>query len=174
MKRIFFQTSQSCRNLTQDEIGFILDVLWEQDKTLKIGMVWGESAWAIRLETQRYIDAISNIEGTSASFPLVTPRVTLLSLEEWTDRPEPKKAFSSQVTFRRFLILREYYRSFRIPNTVFMTSTEFSVNNHLIRGAGNAEWMVKDCKSSSHTIWEYCQSQPIPLLPPPSHVSRGM
>lgn len=174
MRRIFFQESESCRNLTQDEIGFILDILWEHDKTLKIGMTWRESAWAIRLETQRYIDAISNIEGTSASFPLVTPRVTLLSLEEWTDRPEPKKAFSSQVTFRRFLLLREYHRAFRIPNTVFMSSAEFSVNNHLIRGAGNSEWMVTGCKSSSHTIWEYCQSQPIALSPPPSHVSRGM
>ena len=173
MRRIFFQASESCRNLTQEEIGFILDVLWEQEKGLKIGLVWGESIWAIRLETQRYIDNISNIQGTSVSFPLVTPKVTLLSLEELTERPEPKKAFSSQVTFRKFLLLREYHRAFLIPNTVFMSSVDFSVNNHLIRGAGNSEWMTTGYKSSSHTRWEYSQSQPIPLSPPPDHLSRG-
>lgn len=174
MRRIFFQASESCRNLTQEEIGFILDVLWEHDKTLKVGIIWGECQWAIRLETQRYIDAISDIQGGSATFPLVTPKVTLLSLEDWSERPEPKKAFSSQLAYRRFLILREYYRAFRIPNTVFVDSQVGSFNNYLIRGAGNSEWMVTGCKSSSHTRWEYCQSQPIPLSPPPTHVCRGM
>jgi hypothetical protein len=174
MKRIFFQTSESCRNLTQDEIGFILDVLWEQVKDLKIALVWGEAAWAIRLETQRYIDGISNIEGTSVSFPLVTPRVTLLSLEDWNQIPEPRNTFTSLLSYRRFLIVREYHRAFRISSRVFMSSTEFSVNNHLIRGAGNSEWLVKGYKSSERTRWEYCPSQPTVLLPPPSHLSRGM
>ena len=174
MKRIFFQKSESCRNLTTDEIGFILDVLWEHDKELKIGLGWGESAWAIRLETQKYIDYHSNIQGTSASFPLVTPKITMLALEEWTERPEPKKAFSSQVTFRKFLLLREYHRAFQIPNTVFVNSDVFSVNNYLIVGAANSEWMVTGYKSSSHTKSGYSQSQPTPLLPPPAHLSRGM
>jgi hypothetical protein len=174
MKRIFFQRSESCRNLTQDEIGVILHILWEHDKTLKIALLWREATWSIRLETQRYIDNMSHIHGTSVSFPLVTPRVTMLSLEEWTERPEPRQAFSSQVTFRRFLILREYHRVFRIPNTIFMSSTEFSMNNHLIQGASNSEWLVKGYNSSSRTKWEYCQNPPTGLSPPPSHLSRGM
>lgn len=174
MKRIFFQESQSCRSLTADEIGFILDIVWEHDKQLKIALVWGEAAWSIRLETQRYIDSISNILGSSASFPLVTPKVTVLSLEEWESRPEPKNAFSNQLAFRRFLIMREYYRAFQIPNFVFMNSQVGSFNNHLIRGAGNSEWLVTGCKSTLHTRLEYSQNQPTALSPPPGHLSRGL
>lgn len=172
-KRIFFQRSESCRDLHQDEIGFILDTLWEFDKTWKIALVWGEATWAIRLETQRYIDNMSNINGSSASFPLVTPKVTMLSLEEWTERPEPKCLFS-QTSFRKFLILQEYHRAMRIPNTLFRDTQNYSFNNRLIQGAVNSEWLVKECKSSSRTKWEGPYRQPSPLEPPPDHLRRGM
>lgn len=173
IKRIFFQKSESCRDLTQDEMGFILDTVWEFDKTWRISMVWREAMWAIRLETQRYIDGFSNIQGSSASFPLVTPKVTMLSLEEWTNRPEPRTIFS-QVSFRKFLIIQELHRAMRIPNTLFRDTTNYSFNNRLIQGAVNSDWLVKECKSSGHTKSEFLYHPPSPLLPPHTHLHRGM
>ena len=172
-RRIFFQESDSCRSLTADEIGFILDIIWEHDKKMKIALVFGEALWSIRLETQKYIDEISNLQGSSVSFPLVTPKITLLSLEEWTDRPEPKNVFYSQVAFRRFLLLREYHRAFRIPNSIFQSSMEGSVNNNLITGASASQWLVEGYKSSSHTRSGHHTRQPNSLLPPASHLHRG-
>lgn len=172
-KRIFFQRSESCRDLTTEEIGFILDVIWQHDNEWKIALVFGEAEWSIRLETQKCIDFYSNIHGTSVSFPLVTPKITLLSLEEWTDRPEPKSAFTSQVNFRKFLLLREYYKTFRIPNSLFRNSNEESFNNVLIKDAVNSDWMVKDYTSFSRTKSDYRRNRSIALLPPLNHVYRG-
>ena len=151
MKRVFFQKSDSCRNLSPEDISFILEVLWKENAHIRTASLIGESDWTIRLETQRYIDRYSNIHGCSASFPYVTPKITLLSLEEWTERPEPKSAFYSQISFRKFLILREYYKAFRIPNTLFRGSADGSFNNEMIKDASNSEWMIKDYKSSSRT-----------------------
>lgn len=172
-KRIFFQRSESCRDLTPEEIGFILDVIWQHDKEWKVAVLSGEAEWSIRLETQRYIDFHSNVHGSSVSFPLVTPKITLLSLEEWTERPEPKSAFTSQVNFRKFLLLREYYKSFRIPNTLFRNSNEESFNNIFIKDASNSDWMIKEYNSSSRTKSGDRQNQSTALLPPLNHLFRG-
>lgn len=151
MKRVFFQKSDSCRNLLPTEINFILDVIWGEHKDVRVAILSREADWTIRLETQRYIDRYSNIHGSSASFPRVTPKVTLLSLEDWTERPDPKTAFQSQYEYRRFLILQEFARTFQIPNTLFRSSAEYSFNNELIMGASNSEWMIKEYNSSSRT-----------------------
>lgn len=148
MKRVFFQKSESCRSLTPEDISFILDVLWKENTHIRTAIVIGEADWTIRLETQRYIDRYSDIHGSSASFPCVTPKVTLLSLEEWIERPEPKTAFYCQTSFRRFLILQEFARAFQVPNTLFRSSAIGSFNNEMIKDASNSEWMIKDYKLS--------------------------
>lgn len=162
MKRVFFQKSDSCRSLLPAEINFILDAIWAEHKDVRIALLSGEADWTIRLETQRYIDRYSDIHGSSASFPRVTPKVTLLSLDEWTERPYPKTAFKTQFEYRRFLVLREFARAFQIPNTVFRSSAEYSFNNELIKDASNSEWMIKDYKLSSRTKLSRHSGRPIP------------
>lgn len=172
MKRVFFQSSESCRNLTETDIKFIIDVIWAEDRHMRVAFVEKEADWLIRLETQRYIDRYSNIHGSSASFPRVTPKVTLLSLEDWMERPEPKTAFRSQYDYRRFLILDEYARAFQIPNTLFRGSTTYSFNNELIKDASNSEWMIKEYNSSSRTKLGSQKRPPIRLSPLDFHWQR--
>lgn len=144
MVKVFFQPSESCRSLNIDEIGFILDVLWEQHKDIKIAAVVQESDWSIRLETQRYIDSVSEYFGTSMGFHLTTPKITLISLDEWNEQLEPASAFQGILPYRRFLIVREYYRVFRIPNKLFIGSDKVSINNRFIHGLVDTEWMTTD------------------------------
>lgn len=172
MKKVFFEKSESCRDLLPVEISFILDVIWGENSQMRVAILRREADWTIRLETQRYIDRYSNIHGSSASFPRVTPKVTLLSLEDWLDRPEPKSAFQSQYEYRRFLVLQEFARAFQIPNTLFRSSAEYSFNNELIMGASNSEWMIKEYNSSSRTKLGSQKRQPIRLSPLDFHWQR--
>lgn len=147
MKRLFFERSVSCRDIRPDEINFIFDVL-NRDNSWNIkwkpAIVKGESDWTIRLETQFYIDQLSSLHGHSASYPLVTPKITLLSLDEWVNIPEPRSVFDGLYSYRRYLVLLECARAFRLKAPLFRSAETYSLNNRMIEGAEKTDWMVTD------------------------------
>ena len=144
IRKLWIERSTSCRDFSQDEILFLF-------ATLNNPGAWGDkwvgakdrisSEWCVRLETQRYIDRVSELQGHSATYRHVTPKVTLFSLDDWCEVPHPKAAFQDLLAYRRFLILFECGRAMNLTATHFRDLKKTSVNNIMMYEAENTEWL---------------------------------
>lgn len=144
MKVICFPPSESSRDFTLDEKLFIHRVLngpnaWPYK--WKVTLNPREADWLISLESQWYIDLVSDIHRHSATFALLTPKVTMISLDEWLKCPDPKDAFDGLIGFRKYLLLLECARAFKIDTTAFRSANTTSFNNKLIFN-NNSEWLT--------------------------------
>jgi len=138
--------SVSCISFTPSDITFIQHVLglsggWNF-KWRYIDNPKGAD-WIIRLETQKYIDTISDIQGHSATFPLLTPKLTFISRDDWTTLPYPISVFQSIYIYRRYLIMLECGRAFKLESTIFRPLDKISVNNRLIANLVGSQWLYK-------------------------------
>lgn len=118
------------------------------------GMRWvlargrAEADWDLRLETQRYIDRGSDLMGHSATFRMVTPKITMLSLDHWGAIPSPRSAFGNDLfVARRHMLLLELARAFRIPSAAFREAVNSTSHNNIFLNGSTEGWLNEDDKT---------------------------
>ena len=141
--RIWFPPSLSSRSFDEYEARWIMDVLNEGHR-VKAVPIEQEADWEVRLETQRHIDRLTTHVGVSATFAHVTPKVTLISLDDWTQNP--RGAFLGLPQWRRYLIHYEMARAFNLQSTAFRSIKDKCFNNYMMRGA-ESDWLHKNDKN---------------------------